>query len=107
MVDIVQGVQRVAAIMGEISVASAEQSAGIELIHRAIGNMDESTQQNAALVEEAASAADSLRESAAGLAKRVRIFKIAEHQPAARSARAIGETRKGKVRAAELHHVTV
>jgi methyl-accepting chemotaxis protein len=78
MVDIVQGVQRVAVIMGEISVASAEQSAGIEQIHRAIGIMDQSTQQNAALVEEAASAADSLRESAAGLAKRVSVFKIAE-----------------------------
>jgi methyl-accepting chemotaxis protein len=75
MVDVVQGIERVAVIMGEISIASTEQSAGIEQIHRAIGLMDQSTQQNAALVEEAASAADSLRGSAAGLAERVSVFK--------------------------------
>jgi len=69
--------------MGEISVASAEQSSGIEQIHHAISQMDQVTQQNAALVEEAASAATSLQESAAGLADRVSVFKVA---PAAVSA---------------------
>ncbi len=83
MVDIVESVQRVAVIMGEISIASAEQSAGIDQIHRAIGSMDQSTQQNAALVEEAASAADSLRESAAGLAGHVSVFTLGEIQQAA------------------------
>jgi len=77
MEEIVQSVRRVAGIMGEISVASAEQSSGIEQIHQAISQMDQVTQQNAALVEEAASAATSLQESAAGLADRVSVFKIA------------------------------
>jgi len=76
MEEIVQGVQRVAGIMGEISVASAEQSSGIEQIHQAISQMDQSTQQNAALVEEAASAAVSMQESAASLAERVSVFRI-------------------------------
>lgn len=76
MEEIVQRVQRVAGIMGEISVASAEQSSGIEQIHQAISQMDQSTQQNAALVEEAASAAVSMQESAASLADRVSVFKI-------------------------------
>jgi len=75
--EIVQSVRRVAGIMGEISVASAEQSSGIEQIHQAISQMDQVTQQNAALVEEAASADTSLQESAAGLADRVSVFKIA------------------------------
>jgi len=83
MEEIVQSVRRVAGIMGEISVASAEQSSGIEQIHHAISQMDQVTQQNAALVEEAASAATSLQESAAGLADRVSVFKVA---PAAVSA---------------------
>jgi methyl-accepting chemotaxis protein I, serine sensor receptor len=62
MGEIVQAVQRVTDIMGEISAASDEQSQGIEQVSRAIGQMDEVTQQNAALVEEAAAAAASLEE---------------------------------------------
>jgi len=78
MGEIVQSVRRVADIMGEITAASAEQSTGIEQIHLAISQMDQVTQQNAALVEEAASAAQSLQDSAAGLAERVSVFKLAE-----------------------------
>ena len=81
MGEIVQSVRRVADIMGEITAASAEQSAGIEQIHQAIIQMDQATQQNAALVEEAASAAQSLQDSAAGLAERVSVFTLAS-QPA-------------------------
>jgi methyl-accepting chemotaxis protein I, serine sensor receptor len=62
MGEIVQAVQRVTDIMGEISAASDEQSQGIEQVSRAVGQMDEVTQQNAALVEEAAAAAASLEE---------------------------------------------
>ena len=76
MEEIVQSVRRVADIMGEITTASAEQSAGIEQIHQAISQMDQGTQQNAALVEEAAGAAQSLQDSAAGLARRVSFFKL-------------------------------
>ncbi|RQH06408.1 methyl-accepting chemotaxis protein [Paraburkholderia dinghuensis] len=67
MGDIVQSVTRVHAILEEISSASQEQSAGIEQVSRAIGEMDQVTQQNAALVEEAAAAAHSLRDQAASL----------------------------------------
>ena len=76
MDEIVQSVKRVTGIMGEISIASAEQSSGIEQIHQAISQMDQATQQNAALVEEAASAAYSLQDSASSLATRVSIFKL-------------------------------
>ena len=54
MQDIVASVQRVTDIMGEIAAASAEQADGIEQVNRAVSQMDEVTQQNAALVEEAA-----------------------------------------------------
>ena len=57
MEDVVASVQRVTDIMAEISAASHEQSAGIEQVNQAIAQMDQVTQQNAALVEEAAAAA--------------------------------------------------
>jgi uncharacterized phage infection (PIP) family protein YhgE len=61
--------------MGEISAASTEQSQGIEQVNRAITQMDETTQQNAALVEEAAAAAESLQDQAASLSQAVAVFK--------------------------------
>lgn len=82
MQEIVASVHRVADIMAEITAASSEQSAGIEQIHQAISQMDQVTQQNAALVEEAAGAAQSLQDSAAGLAQRVSVFKLAQAQQA-------------------------
>jgi methyl-accepting chemotaxis protein len=69
-------VQRVTDIMAEISAASNEQSAGIEQVHQAISQMDQVTQQNAALVEEAAAAAGSMQEQAANLAGVVGAFKL-------------------------------
>jgi len=63
-------------IMGEISAASEEQSSGIDQVNRAVSQMDEVTQQNAALVEEAAAAAGSLQEQAQRLAEAVAVFKI-------------------------------
>ena len=65
MDEIVASVKRVTDIMGEISAASQEQSAGIEQVNQAVTQMDEVTQQNAALVEQAAAAAESLQEQAA------------------------------------------
>lgn len=67
MAEIVSSVQRVTDIMSEITAASAEQSAGIDQVNNAVTNMDETTQQNAALVEEAAAAAESLVEQATNL----------------------------------------
>ncbi|WP_372183594.1 methyl-accepting chemotaxis protein [Xanthomonas axonopodis] len=76
MCEVVASVQRVTDIMGEISAASQEQSAGIEQVNHTITHMDETTQQNAALVEEATAAARSMEEQAVHLTDAVAIFKI-------------------------------
>ena len=76
MEEIVGSVRRVTDIMAEISAASAEQSAGIEQVNRAIGRMDEATRQNATLVEQASAAAASLQDEAASLARVVSVFKM-------------------------------
>ncbi len=76
MQDIVQSVQRVNDMIGEITAASTEQSAGVSQVNQAVGNLDQMTQQNAALVEESAAAAQSLREQAEQLAQVVSIFKV-------------------------------
>ena len=76
MDEIVDSVRRVTDIMAEIMAASEEQSAGIEHVNQAIGQMDQGTQQNAALVEEAAASATSLQEQAGRLMEVVSIFKL-------------------------------
>jgi len=76
MQEIVQGIASVTNIMSEIASASAEQSIGIEQVNSAITQMDGVTQQNAALVEEAAAAAASLQEQASALAALVSVFDI-------------------------------
>lgn len=76
MQEIVASVQRVTDIMGEISAASIEQSAGINQVNTAVTSMDEVTQQNAALVEQAAAAAESLVEQAVSLIETVNVFKL-------------------------------
>ncbi|AJP59201.1 hypothetical protein UC34_24105 [Pandoraea vervacti] len=78
MDEIVQAVKRVTDIMGEISAASAEQSSGIEQVNRAVTQMDEVTQQNAALVEEAAAAAGALESQAHELRAAVSVFQTGE-----------------------------
>ncbi|AZR27413.1 methyl-accepting chemotaxis protein [Xanthomonas vasicola pv. arecae] len=75
MGEIVASVQRVTDIMGEISAASQEQSSGIEQVNQTVTQMDETTQQNAALVEEATAAARALEEQAIGLTEAVAVFK--------------------------------
>ena len=77
MGDIVASVRHVTDIVGEISAATQEQSAGIAEVNKAITQMDEVTQQNAALVEQAAAAAASLQEQAAKLAQGVSVFQLA------------------------------
>ncbi len=78
MDEIVNSVKRVTDIMGEITAASLEQSQGIEQINQTVTSMDEVTQQNAALVEEASAAARSLEEQAGGLAESVGSFRLAQ-----------------------------
>jgi methyl-accepting chemotaxis protein len=76
MTDIVASVKRVMDVMAEISAATAEQGAGIEQVNVAVTEMDTVTQQNAALVEEAAAAAQALREQTVALNGVVSVFKL-------------------------------
>ena len=86
MGEIVSSVQRVTDIMGEITAASVEQSAGIDQVNDAITSMDEVTQQNAALVEQAAAAAESLVDQAVSLIDIVNAFQLSNsHQTNAAS----------------------
>jgi methyl-accepting chemotaxis protein len=82
MTEIVDSVKRVTDIMAEIMAASQEQSSGIEQVNQAIGQMDQVTQQNAALVEEATAAAQSLQDQAGKLAEVVGVFKLSGMQAA-------------------------
>ena len=78
MEELVSAVQRVKDIMGEISTATAEQSDGIAQVNLAITQLDQVTQQNAALVEESTAAAESLREQARTLTGAVGAFRVAQ-----------------------------
>ncbi|TSE33898.1 methyl-accepting chemotaxis protein [Tepidimonas charontis] len=75
MEQIVESIQRVADVIGEVTAAATEQSEGIEQVNAAVGQLDQMTQQNAALVEQATAAAQSLREQAARLQQAVGFFK--------------------------------
>jgi methyl-accepting chemotaxis protein len=86
MNTLVGNVHQVTQIVGEIAIASREQSEGIDQVNQAIAQMDQVTQQNAALVEEAAAATQSLQDQAGELAQTVSIFKIDEARAAAGAA---------------------
>jgi len=86
MGEIVSGVKRAAEIMHEITAASQEQSAGIDQINQAVVQMDDMTQQNAGLVEEAAASAESLKHQANALTELVNSFKLVRGASAMRSA---------------------
>jgi methyl-accepting chemotaxis protein len=77
MHEIVAGVTRVTDVIAEISAAASEQSGGIGAVNQAVSELDQMTQQNAALVEESAAAAASMREQSARLAESVAAFKLA------------------------------
>ena len=97
MQEVVTAIRRVTDIMGEISAASGEQSAGVEQIGQAITEMDHTTQKNAALVEQSAAAADSLRHQAQQLVQAMAVFQLRDgpllaqraSAPAAPAARAL------------------
>jgi methyl-accepting chemotaxis protein len=76
MGEIVDSIRRVTEVMGEISMASSNQSKGLESVANAIGTMDETTRQNASVVEQAAAAAVSMTTEAHALADSVRVFKL-------------------------------
>ncbi len=77
MAEVVTSVKRVTDIMAEISAASAEQSSGIEQVSKTVMQLDETTQQNAALVEEATAAAKSMEDQASDLTRAVAVFRLA------------------------------
>ncbi|MEX8495370.1 methyl-accepting chemotaxis protein [Sphaerotilus sp.] len=77
MTDVVASIQRVSSIVAEISAASIEQSTGVRQVGEAVGQMDQVTQQNAALVEQGATAAESLSDQARQLVQAVAVFKLA------------------------------
>jgi len=107
MGEIVQSVRQVSDLMGEISAASGEQHRGIEQVNVAISQMDEVTQQNAALVEEASAAAQSMASQASSLRELVAVFKVpgarpvvdAPHRPKTYSPRPAVAPRKANVAA--------
>jgi len=76
MNEVVAAIQDLTRLMAEISSASAEQSAGLGQVGEAVAQMDHATQQNAALVEESAAAAMSLRNQAERLVQSVSVFKL-------------------------------
>ncbi|MFC0677040.1 methyl-accepting chemotaxis protein [Lysobacter korlensis] len=78
MAEIVTSVKRVSDIIADIAAASAEQSAGIEQVNQAITHMDEGTQQNAALVEEASASARALEQQAEQLVQTVSVFRVGQ-----------------------------
>ena len=85
MTEVVTAIRRVTDIMGEISAASSEQSAGVGQVGEAVTQMDQATQQNAALVEEMAAAAASLNTQAGELVHAVAVFQLDANAPAARA----------------------
>jgi methyl-accepting chemotaxis protein len=85
MHEVVTAIKRVTDLMGEISSASSEQFKGVAEVGQAVGQMDHVTQQNAALVEQSAAAADSLSSQAQRLVEAVAVFRLA-HEPALRAA---------------------
>ncbi|MDO8813219.1 MAG: methyl-accepting chemotaxis protein [Gallionella sp.] len=100
MEEVVSSIKRVTDIMSEITAASVEQSAGIEQVNLAITQMDEVTQQNAALVEEAAAAAESLEEQAQNLAVSVATFKVDSKA----ASTAVAHREQAPVARAPAHH---
>ena len=82
MSDVVDSVKRITTIMSDIVHAAQEQSTGIEQVNQAITQIDEMTQQNAALVEQAAAASESLRQQAGALSEAVSVFTLHENDTA-------------------------
>nr|WP_315258107.1 methyl-accepting chemotaxis protein [uncultured Duganella sp.] len=89
MREIVSSIQRVTDIMADIQAASGEQTTGIEQINQAIVQMDQVTQQNAALVEESAAASEAMQDQARKLAELVSVFRVAQGAPTLSTSRAV------------------
>ncbi|AMO99895.1 methyl-accepting chemotaxis (MCP) signaling domain protein [Collimonas arenae] len=95
MSEIVQAVKRLTDIMGEVTIASEEQSSGIEQVNQAVTQMDKVTQQNATLVEQVAAAAGALEGQAQRLQDAVSVFQVGGNGQAAKSAPAPANIKRG------------
>ena len=102
MTEIVKAIARVSAIMSEIAAAAIEQSSGIDQVNVAVAQMDEVTQQNAALVEQAAAAAGSLEDQSRRLTAAVAVFRT----EASRTPNAPGVRGRGVEREPVVHTLT-
>ena len=103
MEEIVNSIKRVSDIVAEISSASEEQSRGVSQVGEAITQMDQVTQQNAALVEESAAAAESLKQQATQLVGAMAVFKVDAHAPVAANAPSPAQVeRRGPSRATNV-----
>ncbi|GKT00668.1 methyl-accepting chemotaxis protein [Acidovorax sp. SUPP3434] len=102
MKEVVQSIQRVATIVAEMSIATREQSEGIGQVGEAVAQMDQVTQQNAALVEESAAAASSLKSQAEQLVDAVSVFKIDGVHTAAAASSATSRARSVPLPAGRL-----
>jgi aerotaxis receptor len=76
MSDIVHSVEQVTALISDISQSTRRETSGIDQIGNSVADLDQTTQQNAALVEQSAAAADSLRQQAARLLEAVDVFRL-------------------------------
>lgn len=104
MQEIVQSIKGVADLMGEITAATQEQTAGIEQINQAIMQMDEVTQKNAALVEEAAAASSSLQDQTTSLVETVSVFKVPNNgRKPVSAARSMGTSAHGATKPKSGH----
>jgi methyl-accepting chemotaxis protein len=99
MQDLVAQVRRVTDLLGEIASATMEQNSGIGLVNNAVNQLDQMTQQNAALVEQSAAAASNLRNQATQLAQAVAIFKLS-HTESQRAIAAAQATARDRIAAA-------
>lgn len=107
LAQIVESVKKVTDIVGEIAAANHEQTAGIDQVNRAVMSMDEMTQQNAALVEEAAAASRAMHDQAESLARQIGFFRTQGHAASAATATAPTQAVKpaaaaGKIAATKL-----
>ncbi|WP_460563712.1 methyl-accepting chemotaxis protein [Hydrogenophaga aquatica] len=97
MQEIVVAIQRVTDIVGEISSASVEQSEGVSQISQAIGDMERTTQQNAALVEQSSAAAESLKQQAAQMVEAVSVFRLNQAHAVTESVTVATSSRKASL----------
>jgi len=103
MTEIMAAISSLSTIVAGISSASSEQTIGIEQVNKAVAQMDEVTQQNAALVEEAAAAAESLEEQSRQLQQQVSTFKLDRARSTTKALPHRGSPGSGKPRQRELH----